>query len=283
MNNIQKLLNSPEIQEKLHIKTKDLKLNEQQKQMLGNTYLKLYFGMSCANWSDKKTKLGTAWQKAFDQTKQFIDSKNQDSDTVKFLNAMHEEHKTRWSKQIMLHQQRDSVIAGDEQTIQQWQQYATANIKSAMAELTQLMAKCSFTTEQEKGQDQKKTMGQAAKSAQSQEQKRTTVNPDNKHEVPLTKNDKELAGKPGVNSPEAKQEQTGVNSSQTTVRDAKPDFELHPEEQKKQAQEKAQAFQKGVQKIQSGQKHEPEKTKQQYNVAQLIRIQMMMHANQKAA
>ena len=70
MNNIQKLLNSPEIQAKLHIKTKDLKLNEQQKRLLGNAYLKLYFGMSCANWSDKKTKLGTAWQKAFDQTKQ---------------------------------------------------------------------------------------------------------------------------------------------------------------------------------------------------------------------
>ena len=36
MNNIQKLLNSPEIQEKLHIKTKDLKLNEQQKHLLGS-------------------------------------------------------------------------------------------------------------------------------------------------------------------------------------------------------------------------------------------------------
>ena len=92
-----------------------------------------------------------------------------------------------------------------------------------------------------------------------------------------------MAGKPGVNSPEAKQEKTGVNSSQTTVRDAKPDFELHPQEQKKQAQEKMNAFQKGIQKIQSGQTHETEQTKQQYNVAQLIRIQMMMRANQKAA
>jgi hypothetical protein len=58
MNNIQNLLYSPEIKEKLQVKSKDIQLEPAKKEKLAKAYFKMYFGLSCMNWTqDKKWEL----------------------------------------------------------------------------------------------------------------------------------------------------------------------------------------------------------------------------------
>ena len=49
MNNIQKMLYSPEIKEKLQVKSKDIQLEPAKKEKLAKAYFKMYFGLSCMN------------------------------------------------------------------------------------------------------------------------------------------------------------------------------------------------------------------------------------------
>ena len=91
MNNIQNLLHSPEIQEKLHLKSAHIKLDADKKRQLGNAYLKLYFGLSCMNWTNKKN-LGTAWQTAFTQAHNILNARDENNPATQFLKVMHETH-----------------------------------------------------------------------------------------------------------------------------------------------------------------------------------------------
>ena len=194
MNNIQNLLYGPEIKEKLHIKSKDTPLNQEQKDKLAKSYFKMYFGLSCLNWTQNK-KLGAAWQSSIEQMKTFIDSKDEKQPATKFLKMVHEEHKTNWPKHIMTHPQRDAMLSGTPEERAQWRTYAQNQIQSAMAEITMI------TNQVQVKSDKYEQKPLQPKSAQ----------------VPQTKNGAAAPAKPGVNSTTPPEQKPGTNSSQATL------------------------------------------------------------------
>lgn len=223
MTNMQKILFSPEIQEKIFINSRHLPLDMDKKRRLASAYMKLYFGLSCMNWANKKN-LGTAWQTALGQMQNFIDSKDKKNPAVQFLALVHNEHKKNWPKHIMTHPQRDSVLTGDKMQIAQWQLYAQKQIQSAMGEITLLTVQ--NTVDFAKGKEQPRP-SQTAKP------------------LPQTKNGEMAPANRGVNSTTPPAKQPGVNSSQATMkpREKTPGL-ARQEELKKQAQQKIQQMQK---------------------------------------
>lgn len=223
MINMQKILFSPEIQEKIFINSKHLPLDMDKKRRLASAYMKLYFGLSCMNWANKKN-LGTAWQTALGQMQNFIDSKDKKNPAVQFLALVHNEHKKNWPKHIMTHPQRDSVLTGDKVQIAQWQLYAQKQIQSAMGEITLLTVQ--NTVDFAKGKEQPRP-SQTAKP------------------LPQTKNGEMAPANRGVNSTTPPAKQPGVNSSQATMkpREKTPGL-ARQEELKKRAQQKIQQMQK---------------------------------------
>lgn len=216
MNNIQKMLYSPEIKEKLHIKSKDIPLSQEQKDKLAKSYFKMYFGLSCLNWTQNK-KLGAAWQSSIDQMKTFIDSKDEKQPATKFLKMVHEEHKTNWPKHIMTHPQRDAMLSGTPDERAQWRAYAQNQIQSAMAEITMI------TNQVQVKSDKYEQKPQQPKSAQ----------------VPQTKNGATAPAKPGVNSTTAPAQKPGTNSSQAALKQQAPQPGIAAaEEAKRQAMAK---------------------------------------------
>lgn len=207
MNNIQKMLYSPEIKEKLYIKSKDIPLNQEQKDKLAKSYFKMYFGLSCLNWTQNK-KLGTAWQSSIEQMKTFIDSKDEKQPATKFLKLVHEEHKTNWPKHIMTHPQRDAMLSGTPEERAQWRAYAQNQIQSALAEITMITNQVHVKPDTDKP----------------------------KESVPQTQNGKAAPAKPGVNSTTPPEQKPGTNSSQATLKQQAPQPGIaEAEEAKRQA------------------------------------------------
>lgn len=283
MNNIQNLLHSPEIQEKLHLKSAHIKLDADKKRALGNAYLKLYFGLSCANWTNKKN-LGTAWQTSLAQMQNIINARDEKNPATQFLRVMHETHKSTWPRHIMTHPQRDAMFNGNKSEMRE---YAIRNIRSAMGEITLLSSQCQFETDKAQPKNAEK---QPVHTAAENEQKQPdlSLTPKAKEPIPQTKSGAPIAAKSGVNSKAAPKQTSGTNSKQIAVRPAETERSISQEEHDKQL---AQQIKKSVNKSAQPEKTEKPDMKPEFNratgriinMAELIRMQMLMRANQRAA
>ena len=278
MNNIQNLLHSPEIQEKLHIKSAHIKLGADKKRQLGNAYLKLYFGLSCMNWTGKKN-LGTAWQTAFSQVQNIINARDEKNPATQFLKVMHETHKQTWPRHIMTHPQRDAMFNGDPT---QMREYAIRNIRSAMGEITLLTSQCKFETDKSQGKVTTKQPLQVA--AQSDKQKPAmSVDAKQKAVVPQTKTGEKVVGRPGVNSKMAPQEKSAANSKQINVRPDEKPRSLSQEAKDKQI---AAQIKKSVAKPEKKPDMKPQfamASGRVVDLTKLMQMQMLMQAQQKVA
>ncbi len=278
MNNIQNLLHSPEIQEKLHIKSAHIKLDADKKRQLGNAYLKLYFGLSCMNWTGKKN-LGTAWQTAFSQVQNIINARDEKNPATQFLKVMHETHKQTWPRHIMTHPQRDATFNGDPT---QMREYAIRNIRSAMGEITLLTSQCKF--EMDKSQDKAAAKQPLQVAAQSDKQKPAmSVDAKQKAAVPQTKTGEKVVGRPGVNSKMAPQEKSAANSKQINVRTDERPRSLSQEAKDKQI---AAQIKKSVAKPEKKPDMKPQfamASGRVIDLTKLMQMQMLMQAQQKVA
>lgn len=278
MNNIQNLLHSPEIQEKLHIKSAHIKLDADKKRQLGNAYLKLYFGLSCMNWTGKKN-LGTAWQTAFSQVQNIINARDEKNPATQFLKVMHETHKQTWPRHIMTHPQRDAMFNGDPT---QMREYAIRNIRSAMGEITLLTSQCKFETD--KSQDKASAKQPLQVAAQSDKQKPAmSVDAKQKAAVPQTKTGEKVVGRPGVNSKMAPQEKSAANSKQINVRPDERPRSLSQEAKDKQI---AAQIKKSVAKPEKKPDMKPQfamASGRVVDLTKLMQMQMLMQAQQKVA
>ncbi len=278
MNNIQNLLHSPEIQEKLHIKSAHIKLDADKKRQLGNAYLKLYFGLSCMNWTGKKN-LGTAWQTAFSQVQNIINARDEKNPATQFLKVMHETHKQTWPRHIMTHPQRDATFNGDPT---QMREYAIRNIRSAMGEITLLTSQCKFETD--KSQDKVAAKQPLQVAAQSDKQKPAmSVDAKQKAVVPQTKTGEKVVGRPGVNSKMAPQEKSAANSKQINVRPDEKPRSLSQEAKDKQI---AAQIKKSVAKPEKKPDMKPQfamASGRVVDLTKLMQMQMLMQAQQKVA
>ena len=234
MNNIQKLLHSPEIQEKLHIKSAHIKLDADKKRQLGNAYLKLYFGLSCMNWTHKKN-LGTAWQTAFTQAQNILNARDENNPATQFLKIMHQTHKQTWPRHIMAHPQRDAVFNGN---IQEMREYAIRNIRSAMGEITMLSSQCKF--EMDKSQSPQATTQPVRVAAQSEHQKPAmSVDAKQKEAIPQqARTGEQIIAKPGVNSKAAPEQKTGANSKHITMCPVETERSISQEQRDKEIAKK---------------------------------------------
>lgn len=278
MNNIQNLLHSPEIQEKLHLKSAHIKLDADKKRQLGNAYLKLYFGLSCMNWTGKKN-LGTAWQTAFSQVQNIINARDEKNPATQFLKVMHETHKQTWPRHIMTHPQRDAMFNGDPT---QMREYAIRNIRSAMGEITLLTSQCKFETD--KSQDKAAAKQPLQVAAQSDKQKPAmSVDAKQKVAVPQTKTGEKVVGRPGVNSKMAPQEKSAANSKQINVRPDERPRSLSQEAKDKQI---AAQIKKSVAKPEKKPDMKPQfamASGRVVDLTKLVQMQMLMQAQQKVA
>lgn len=278
MNNIQNLLHSPEIQEKLHLKSAHIKLDADKKRQLGNAYLKLYFGLSCMNWTGKKN-LGTAWQTAFSQVQNIINARDEKNPATQFLKVMHETHKQIWPRHIMTHPQRDATFNGDPT---QMREYAIRNIRSAMGEITLLTSQCKFETD--KSQDNAAAKQPLQVAAQSDKQKPAmSVDAKQKAVVPQTKTGEKVVGRPGVNSKMAPQEKSAANSKQINVRPDEKPRSLSQEAKDKQI---AAQIKKSVAKPEKKPDMKPQfamASGRVVDLTKLMQMQMLMQAQQKVA
>lgn len=278
MNNIQNLLHSPEIQEKLHLKSAHIKLDADKKRQLGNAYLKLYFGLSCMNWTNKKN-LGTAWQTAFSQVQNIINARDEKNPATQFLKVMHETHKQTWPRHIMTHPQRDAMFNGDPT---QMRDYAIRNIRSAMGEITLLTSQCKFVTD--KSQDKAAAKQPLQIAAQSDKQKPAmSVDAKQKAVVPQTKTGEKVVGRPGVNSKMAPQEKSATNSKQINVRPDERPRSLSQEAKDKQI---AAQIKKSVTKPEKKPDMKPQfamASGRVVDLTKLMQMQMLMQAQQKVA
>ncbi|MBR2011685.1 MAG: hypothetical protein IKA08_00235 [Alphaproteobacteria bacterium] len=280
MNNIQNLLHSPEIQEKLHLKSAHIKLDADKKRQLGNAYLKLYFGLSCMNWTGKKN-LGTAWQTAFTQMQNIINARDEKNPATQFLKVMHETHKQTWPRHIMTHPQRDATFNGDPTQIRE---YAIRNIRSAMGEITLLTSQCKF--EMDKSQP-KAAAKQPLQATTQDTNKKPAMSLDAKHKetIPQTKDGEQIAAKPGLNSDTAPQQKHGTNTKQIAMRPVETQRSLSQEQHDK---EFAARIKKSVQQPTTPKKPDTKPQFQQatariVNMSEIIRMQMLIQANQKVA
>lgn len=139
---LQTFMKTPDAQKKLTILAgQDLTkpLSAATKEKLSRAYFKLYFGLSCVNWSYKKS-LGAAWQSALGQIDAYISAKKQDNPAVIYLRQVNAAHKSAWPKNIMTHPQRDTKLNSPDPELQQWRRYGSQNIQSAMGEIAILLA-----------------------------------------------------------------------------------------------------------------------------------------------
>lgn len=274
MNTFQKLLHSPEIQEKLLIKSAHIKMDATKKYNLGNAYFKLYFGLSCMNWTNKKN-LGTAWQTSLTQIKNIINARDKNNPATKFLEIMHETHKSVWPRHIMTHPQRDAVFNGN---VQEMREYAVRNVRSAMGEITLLSSQCKIELDKDKT---KSIMKQPVQVETQTDKKPLPMSVDAKHQeaIPQTRNGEQVIAKPGVNSSVVPQKETAVNSKQIAVRNIEKARLLSQEAKDK---EFAQQIKKSVKKPDLKPQFQQASGKVT-NLAEIIRIQMLMQSQQKVA
>lgn len=274
MNNVQNLLHSPEIQEKLHIKSAHIKLDMDKKRQLGNAYLKLYFGLSCLNWTNKKN-LGTAWQTAFTQVQNIINARDEKNPATQFLKVMHETHKSTWPRHIMTHPQRDAVFNGNEQEMRE---YAIRNVRSAMGEITLLSSQAEFSLDKSKATVAAK---QPLRVAAEKGQKKPAMSVDAKQKaaVPQTKNGEQVMAKPGVNSKAVPEQKVGANSKQVAVRPVDTERSISQEQRDKEIAEK---IKKSVKKPDMKPQFQ-QASNRVIDLSKWMQMQMLMRGNQKAA
>lgn len=274
MNNVQKLLHSPEIQEKLHIKSAHIKLDAGKKRQLGNAYLKLYFGLSCLNWTNKKN-LGTAWQTAFTQAQNIINARDEKNPATQFLKVMHETHKSTWPRHIMTHPQRDAVFNGNEKEMRE---YAIRNIRSAMGEITLLSSQAEFSLDKSKATAVAKQPLRVA-AEKGQKKPAMSVDAPQKEAIPQTRTGAPVAAKPGVNSNTAPEQKSAANSKQVAVRPVDAERSISQEQRDKEI---AERIKKSVKKPDMKPQFQ-QASGRVVDLTKLMQMQMLMRTQQQTA
>ena len=275
MNNVQNLLHSPEIQEKLHIKSAHIKLDADKKRQLGNAYLKLYFGLSCLNWTNKKN-LGTAWQTAFTQAQNIINARDEKNPATQFLKVMHDTHKQTWPRHIMTHPQRDAVFNGNEQEMRE---YAIRNVRSAMGEITLLSSQAEFSMDKSKATAVAKQPLRVA-AEKGQKKPAMSVDAKQKETVPQqARTGEQIMAKPGVNSKVAPEQKVGANSKQVAVRPVDAERSISQEQRDKEI---AKKIKKSVKKPDMKPQFQ-QASNRVIDLSKWMQMQMLMRSQQKVA
>lgn len=115
-------------------KTQDKQLSDADKKVISESYFKLFFNLTYANWLRGKT-LGESWFTALSQLEQFVKSKNANNQAALYLRQIFAAHKTKWAHVMMTNKHRDDVLQPTPEQKQKWNQQTAQNVTAAMNSL----------------------------------------------------------------------------------------------------------------------------------------------------
>ena len=129
-------------------------VDERDRKILADSYLKLYSGFSWINWT-KGHSLGRAWQTALTQCESFINTKKNNNPALKHLRNVFKSHKKYWSRVIMTHHDSENKISGNTDQIAHMRAYGMQLIREAMDKINLILSRYNERIE-ELGMEQQK-------------------------------------------------------------------------------------------------------------------------------
>ena len=115
-------------------------VDERDRKILADSYLKLYSGFSWINWTNGHS-LGRAWQTALTQCESFINTKKNNNPALKHLRNVFKSHKKYWSRVIMTHRDSENKISGNADWVAQMRAYGMQLIREAMDKINLILAR----------------------------------------------------------------------------------------------------------------------------------------------
>ncbi|MFQ6745178.1 MAG: hypothetical protein ACLRFN_04365 [Alphaproteobacteria bacterium] len=115
-------------------------VDERDRKILADSYLKLYSGFSWINWTNGHS-LGRAWQTALTQCESFINTKKNNNPALKHLRNVFKSHKKYWSRVIMTHRDSGNKISGNADWVAQMRAYGMQLIREAMDKINLILAR----------------------------------------------------------------------------------------------------------------------------------------------
>ena len=129
-------------------------VDERDRKILADSYLKLYSGFSWINWTNGHS-LGRAWQTALTQCESFINTKKNNNPALKHLHNVYKAHKKYWSRVIMTHRDSGNKISGNADWVAQMRAYGMQLVRQAMDKINLILARYNERIE-ELGMEQQK-------------------------------------------------------------------------------------------------------------------------------
>ncbi len=115
-------------------------VDERDRKILADSYLKLYSGFSWINWTNGHS-LGRAWQTALTQCESFINTKKNNNPALKHLRNVFKSHKKYWSRVIMTHRDSENKISGNADWVAQMRAYGMQLIREAMDKINLILSR----------------------------------------------------------------------------------------------------------------------------------------------
>ena len=115
-------------------------VDERDRKILADAYLKLFSGFSWVNWTNGHS-LGRAWQTALTQCATFVKTKKGKNHAQKHLRNVYNSHKKYWSRVIMTHRDSENKISGTSEWVAQMRAYGTQLIREAMDKINLILAR----------------------------------------------------------------------------------------------------------------------------------------------
>ena len=135
-------------------------VDERDRKILADSYLKLYSGFSWINWTNGHS-LGRAWQTALTQCESFINTKKNNNPALKHLRNVFKSHKKYWSRVIMTHRDSGNKISGNADWVAQMRAYGMQLVRQAMDKINLILARYNERIE-ELGMEQQKVQEHSA-------------------------------------------------------------------------------------------------------------------------
>lgn len=135
-------------------------VDERDRKILADSYLKLYSGFSWINWTNGHS-LGRAWQTALTQCESFINTKKNNNPALKHLHNVYKAHKKYWSRVIMTHRDSGNKISGNADWVAQMRAYGMQLVRQAMDKINLILARYNERIE-ELGMEQQKVQEHSA-------------------------------------------------------------------------------------------------------------------------
>ena len=115
-------------------------VDERDRKILADSYLKLYSGFSWINWTNRHS-LGRAWQTALTQCESFINTKKNNNPALKHLRNVFKSHKKYWSRVIMTHHDSGNKISGNADWVAQMRAYGMQLVRQAMDKINLILSR----------------------------------------------------------------------------------------------------------------------------------------------